>query len=156
MTEKFPPDPNVENLPSADVTFSEEKEQVKTTVSHPVLIPKEYIEDSMIQIRSSSLKRWTSKIKKVENSKINYSDLFLSLGMVGAGAIISALLADIKIDSTLGIIFYVVVPVVSAICLAIFYFKRKENSTNIETILADLIEEMPNPDEAEPQKRVSK
>lgn len=141
--------PDVSFLQSPDILKFEEKEKQKseyTTIEMGVFMPNDDVNDFIIQVRASLIKRIRDKLSPLCKQKFPLTEILLGVSTTLIGVVLSSIAADIKITETKGIIIFVVLPVIAAICGTSYFFVRANNVVSISKFAEDLLEEIPNPD----------
>ena len=132
------PEPNAQSMPTADISLVEDEKGVTQTESYPVIPKKNDSGDFVRPVKMSDLKRIDAEMISLKAGKIQWDELATAVAMLGFGASISALMSDVLIDSTLGVIFYVATPIVSfsAVMFVVMYkiMKKKTGLTAAEAI----------------------
>ena len=95
----------------------------------------------------SDLKKILFVIQTIKSAKIQWDEVAIGIATLGFGASISAILSTVKIATTLGIIFYIITPIISfsSTVFVIMHkiMKRKivsYSASTIENIITDYID----------------
>lgn len=112
------------SLPTADIKATIEENEIYQQHTYPILPTVQDSEDYMYSIRVSTLDRWRSKINNLIKNKFPWHELLLAISTLLAGAILSALISNIKLNTDLGILFYVVLPPIFLATLVAYFFVR--------------------------------
>ncbi|WP_439879883.1 hypothetical protein ACSX1A_11980 [Pontibacter sp. MBLB2868] len=122
-----------------------DKEEVTTTYTYPVHSLQDDVNDSIIKVRSSVLKKIRDKIEPYKSKKTNFSDLLLSIASTLTGIAIGALYSNLKLNTYLGGFTFIVLPILAAISGTSYFFIRKENRKALNDFAEELLLEIPNP-----------
>jgi len=141
------PKPNVVAKPTADISLIEDKKGVVQTESFPVIPRKNNADDFVRPVKMSDLKKILFVIQTIKSAKIQWDEVAIGIATLGFGASISAILSTVKIATTLGIIFYIITPIISfsSTVFVIMHkiMKRKivsYSASTIENIITDYID----------------
>lgn len=141
--------PDVSFLQSPDILKfegNEKKNTEYTTIKMEVVRPNDDENDFIIQVRASLLKRIRDKLSPLCKQKFPLTEILLGVSTTLIGVVLSSIAADIKIEETKGIIIFVVLPVIAAICGTSYFFVRANNVVLISKFAQELLKEIPNPD----------
>jgi len=135
---------NVPVMPVADISLTQDESGIIQTESIPVIPKNKDINDFARPIKMSDLRKISSKISHFKKNRIHWDEIALGISTLGFGGTISALLSKIKIDDPLGILFYIVLPIIS-FSLIVFLIMFKILHNKIDTNISVFIEEIINP-----------
>ena len=136
------PEPNVESKPSADIKLSQENEGIIQNESFPVIPKKLDKEDFYRTIKHSELTTIDTYADKLIQGKIKWDEIIMTICATGFGATISALISNVKLDTALGIIFYIVVPILSvagAVFVIMFKFMKRSNEQSFAQTIKNIV-----------------
>lgn len=132
------PEPNAVSKPTADISLTEDEKGVVQTESFPVIPKNNDAEDFVRPVRMSDLEKILAVTKSIKLEKIQWDEIAIGAATLGFGASISALLADVKIATGLGKIFYIVLPIISfsssVFVIMLKFMKHKVTSLSVNTI----------------------
>jgi hypothetical protein len=135
------PEPNAVSKPTADISLTENDKGVVQTESFPVIPKKNDANDFVRPVRMSDLRNILYVTKSIKSEKIQWDEIAIGVATLGFGASISALLADVKIVTFLGKIFYIVLPVIS-FSASVFVIMLKFMKHKVASFSAHTIEEI--------------
>lgn len=142
MSDFIEPEPNVESEPVADIVLTENENGIVQTEQLPV-IPKINTKNDFVRpIKRSDISKIYKELQNIKQNKIKWDEISLGITTLGLGATLSALLSGLSLTDNLGILFYIVVPLISmgtlifTIMYKIFIAKTSNNSaTTIQSII---------------------
>lgn len=145
------PKPNIESNPSADIKLSKENEGIIQNESFPVIPKNLDKEDFYRTIKYSELTMIDSNADRILAGKIKWDEIVMTICATGVGATISAFFSKAELDSNLGIIFYIIVPILSvagAVFVIMYKFMKRSNeqnyAQNIKSIIKSHLENSEN------------
>lgn len=151
MSEVFKPIETAGSLPVADISYSNTgvngTDQVTTNYQYDVKRPAEYQNDFIIEVKASQIRRIKEKIANVSESKYPIHEILLGVSSVSIGAFLSALISGVKLDSCLGIIMYLICPVIASGTGVAYFFTRYMNLTTIKDLASSIDENLIDPDD---------
>ncbi len=139
------PPPSADQIPAAD--FSPQTDIQVSNYSYAIKTPRPYITENEIKVRESVLRKVRSHLKKIDQNKIDWSDLFLALTTLSAGIIFSTLLSGVDFGSIQGKISYTAAPAVMTASLVAYIFMKRAEKDNPRQIAKECLLEIPDPDD---------
>jgi len=136
------PEPNIESKPSADIKLSQENEGIIQNESFPVIPKKLDKEDFYRTIKHSELTTIDTYADRLIEGKIKWDEIVMTICATGFGATISALISKVKLDTALGIIFYIIVPILSvsgAVFVIMFKFMKRSNEQSFAQTIKNIV-----------------
>lgn len=141
------PEPNTQTRPTADIALSEQKDGIIQNESFQVIPKSSDSSDFMRPLKMSDIRKIEDLAKNLQTSSIHWDEVLLAVASLGFGSTLSALLSDTKLDTSNGIIFFVIVPIISfsATVFVVMYKILKSKTTNyagkeIEKIIESYID----------------
>ncbi|EKY4879452.1 hypothetical protein QTU65_002782 [Vibrio vulnificus] len=134
------------SFPAADIKMESNGQDLTVNHSYAVITPLSDKKDFMVTIRATALKDWRAKLSKLTNHSFPIAEVLLALSSCGVGAFLSALASNIEMASTKGIIFFNILPAITAALLVAYFFVRSNEDSSASTIATSLLESIPNPD----------
>jgi len=137
------PEPNIESKPSADIKLSQGTEGIIQNESFPVIPKKLDKGDFYRTVKHSELSTIDSHAGRLLEGKIKWDEIIMTICAIGFGAIISALFSSVKLDTTLGIIFFIVIPILSfsgAVFVIMFKLMKRNNERNFAQEIKNIVE----------------
>lgn len=131
MEEVKMPEPNVSSKPTADIKLKQDESGITQTESFPVIPKNNDVNDFIRPVKMSDLKKIFNQAKAIKTNEFQWDELAISISSLGFGGTLSALSSGVKLDSTLGIIFYILFPIVSfASAVFVIMFKKLRHKTS--------------------------
>jgi len=87
-------------------------------------------------------------LEEVKNPRFTWGELLFGIATSSAGAIAGALTTDIQLDSPKGVVFYVVLPMVTVGTFVAYLFCRTSSFGKASEIARELLTAIPDPDKA--------
>ena len=108
--------------PVANVTLTTDDSKVATsTIQKNVITPEEYMIQDFIEVPSASLRQLSEILNEAEGIKRPKSEILLGVSTCCIGGVLSALCSKIELNSTLGIIMYIVLPIIAVGTLVAYF-----------------------------------
>lgn len=142
------PPASATTLPVADVRVSPADNNQMEYEAYAVRKPEEDLNDFKIQVRASTLTRCRAKLEQINTPEFPWHEGALALSMAAAGAFFTALPAEIKAGSTLGVLFYTVFPVIAVAAFVAYFFLRRSALREPADVVAGVLKELPDPSKA--------
>lgn len=119
----------------ADLTLTpEQSQQATSTIIKSVITPKEYLIEEFIEIRKGSLDEIENILQEIQTEKWPLGEILLSIASLCIGSSISALCSNVKLDSSLGKLMYILLPIIGVSCLISYFFIRNNQLKNIQEV----------------------
>ena len=145
MDEFQPPPPNAELLPSSDFTADELPERIEYQ-AYPVRKPEEDLNDFLIQVRASTLRRCRSRLVQLSHSTFPWHEVLLGISSLTAGAYLGALTSDnISKNSSQAIFFFTILPIIAVAAFVAYLFLRRSTLKESSEIGGEVLAELPDP-----------
>lgn len=140
----------VESLPIADISAPHDGGKVSTTTrDFTVKIPQKDADAVLLEVNASDLTHIRDKATSyLEEQRFLPAELLLGLGCISIGATLSALLSRVPLDSTNGVTFYIVAPVVAVGSIVKYSSDRKLQMRTGNDLAKDILSDISNPDDA--------
>ena len=148
MSGEFIPHRTVESIPAADITAEVTSGQLTTTRTYAVKQLGEDQNDFMLYVEASKLHKCRRKLQSITEVSFPIAEVLLGVATLCAGASLGALTTDIKLDSSKGMIFFILLPVVAVGCTVAFAFYRHYTAKSAAQIATDVLAELPDPNKA--------
>ncbi|MFW5891603.1 MAG: hypothetical protein ACOCUI_05240 [bacterium] len=136
------PEPNVETLPTADITISEQKDGVYQTEIYQIKKIMQNENDFMVTLKSSIIVKIYSKLKKMERIKIQWDEIALVIFSASSSASITAALSKPNDIQDWLPLFYTIFPIIASVSIvfAVMYkiFFKKEKQNYIEQLIEEI------------------
>lgn len=130
MNSFHPPEPNVIEKPTADISLVQDKNGVIQTESYPV-IPKPNVEnDYAIPVKMSDLTIIKDGATKLCKSKCKWDEITIGIATMGFGSTLSAIASNVQLNTSGGKIFYIIIPIISfSLSVFVIMFKIMKSQT---------------------------
>lgn len=113
MEEFQPPEPNANFQPTADIVLVQDENRIVQTESYPV-IPKANVKSDFARpVLMSDILEIEGEAEKLSKGKVQWDEIGIGVATMGFGATLSAITSNVKLDSNIGILFYIVIPIIS-------------------------------------------
>lgn len=143
----FEPIDTTTNSTVASVSISDtDNEEVTTTQTYQIRQPEEYKNEFFVNLRSSDIRKVRNLCENAKISKYPYHELLLGISTTFLGGLLGGLASNIELTSLLGIILYIVSPVISTSSFVAYLFVRKNSIKDINELVEDIEEYIPDPD----------
>lgn len=141
---------SIESLPVADISAPHGGSEVSTTNRNfTVKIPQKDADDFIVEVNASNLTCIRDKATSyLEEQRFLSAELLLGVGCVLIGALLTALLSRVPLDSTNGVVFYIMAPVFAVGLIAKYSSDRKLQMRTGDDLAKDILSEVPNPADA--------
>lgn len=142
----FPPEPNAQSLPAADVTLPLSNDEYRHA-SYPVRRPAEEIDEFLVECRASVLRQVREKLEKIKNTNFTLGEALLTVAATAGGTWLGALSSPISYtsDPWLWLLYFSFLPIV-AIALALTYlFKRQQTLSKASDLATEALVALPDP-----------
>lgn len=136
-------EPKIESKPSADIKLSQGNEGIIQNESFPV-IPKNLDKKEFYRtVKHSELFTIDSHGSKLLEGKTKWDEIIMTLCGIGFGATISALFSSVKLETTLGIIFFILIPILSfsgSVFVIMFKLMNRNHELNFAQEIRNIVE----------------
>jgi hypothetical protein len=149
MTEPEPLNPVAPPLATqraADVLAPAPGEGVQVTRTYPVRQPADDWNDFQVGVWANVLRRCRRRLVAVTRERVHIGEALLGLATLTGGGSLSAVIASVKLDSPLGIAFYVISPMVAVGCGVAYGMLRATGIRTARHLAEDVLLELPDPD----------
>ena len=139
------PKPSAEGLPAGDVQAPDDPTAPAIYQSSiPVFAAQEDLNEVMIRVKGSTLRRVRTNLSELKTQKVDWSDLFLALFTLAGGVWITSLIST----PVAGISTFVfgAAPLITVGSMVAFLFQRRNESRAAAQIATNALEELPDPD----------
>ncbi|CEN21232.1 hypothetical protein [Paraclostridium sordellii] len=126
----------VANVSIEDSTISD----AKTTLTYPIKQPDEYVNDFMVSLRASEIRKVRKYCDDAKKSKFPLHELLLAISTTCIGCFLGAVASNVDLASLKGIIMYFVSSIVASSTFVAYLFVRKNAIDDINE-LADKVKE---------------
>lgn len=136
-------EPKIESKPSADIKLSQGNEGIIQNESFPVIPKKLDKGDFYRTVKHSELSIIDSHANKLLEGKTKWDEIIMTVCATGFGATISALFSSVKLETTLGIIFFILIPILSfsgTVFVIMFKLMNRNNERNLAQEIRNIIE----------------
>jgi len=137
---------SIERVPVVYIQVNQTQQGMTMTQTYPVRITEDDKNDFIVQIRASVLRRNRTKLTRLRNLKFSYGEVLLGTSTLLLGASLSGLASKVELNSILGIIFYLIFPLISIGTAVAYGFYRKYSLENVVDIAQDMLDELPDPE----------
>jgi hypothetical protein len=144
--DEFPQEAPVTGLPAADVQAPQTGEGNQVIYTYPIHQPEEEFNDFQVGARASMLKRARKRLNLIINQSISIWEVLLCISSVSLGAVMSAIIAGIKLASWKGIMFYVVLPMVAVGTGVGGAMHRSSGSLTSKRLAREAFDNLPDPE----------
>lgn len=122
-------------LPTADIKANIENDGLVQHHSYQVIPTEVDKNEFMYSIRVSYLIKWSKKLTTLSYQSFPWHELIIAIATLLAGASLSALIAEVPLNSSLGVLFYVVhPPIIVGLSVSYFFIRSKKISNTIEIV----------------------
>lgn len=138
------PESNVIEKPTADISLKQDEKGVIQTESFPVIPKKNNADDFVRPVKMSDLKKILSITNNIKETRIQWDEITIGIATLGFGASISAILAGVKITTILGLIFYIITPIISfssTVFVIMYKIMNHKKTSDYANIIKDIIKE---------------
>lgn len=144
--EFLPPAPMAESIPTADVSFPPENNNIRHA-AYPVKQPEDEINEFMIEVRATKLSRCRTLLAKLEGNKFPWAELLLAVSSLAIGASLGALSSDVSFskNETLWKFLFIFLPLVGVATLTAYFFIRNTTNKVASSIATAVLAELPDP-----------
>jgi len=149
MLETFEPKRTTKSLTVAEVKLTNNKTGSTghtTTHTYPVVQPQEYNDEVMVNIKASDIRRVRNLCVEVKDYQFPWHELFLGIATILFGGLFGALATGVNLDSGLGIVFYIICPIIGTACFVSYVFIRGNQIKEIHELTRVIEEYIPDPD----------
>lgn len=148
MDEEFIPKESTISLPIADITIKKNNEVVTTNYEYAVKRPKEYENDFMVEVKASYLRKARSILEpSTHKRKFPIHEVLLFFASTALGSSLGAIISGIEIDSILGILMYVICPIITVGTFVSYIFLRRNKILAIQDLADKVLEYIVDPDD---------
>lgn len=141
MDNTFEPIDTTTNCTVADVSIGNTNiDGATTTLTYPVKQPDEYVNDFMVSLRASEIRKVRKYCDDAKASKFPWSELFLAISTTCIGCFLGAFSSNVELNSLKGIIMYIASLVIATGSFVAYLFIRKEAISDVND-LADKVKE---------------
>ena len=128
-----PPEPNANFQPTADIALVQDENGIVQRESYPV-IPKANMQSDFARpVLMSDILQIKREAKNLSKGKIQWDEIGIGIATMGFGATLSAIASNVKLDTDLGILFYIIIPIISfsvAVFVVMFKIMKAQTSTH--------------------------
>ena len=136
-------EPKIEIKPSTDIKLSQGNEGIIQNESFPVIPKKLDKGDFYRTVKHSELSTIDSHASKLLEGKIKWDEIIMTVCAIGFGAMISALFSSVKLETALGIIFFILIPILSfsgTVFVIMFKLMNRNNERNFAQEIRNIVE----------------
>lgn len=141
----FEPIDTTTNSTVASVSISE-GDEVTTTQTFEIRQPEEYKNEFYVNLRSSDIRKVRDICGNAKKSNFPFHELSLGISTTLLGGFLGALASGIELYSFLGIILYIICPVIGSSTFIAYLFLRGNSIRDINELVKDIEEYIPDPD----------
>lgn len=138
------PEPNYFSKPSADIILAPDEKGIVQSESFPVIPRNNSKNDFMRPVKMSDIIKINDIARNQKRKQFGWDELGIGITTLGFGSSLSALASNLQLNGALGIVFYIISPVVSFSCLIfVIMYKvlRREKATRTADMICSIIEE---------------
>lgn len=143
--EEFDPIDINSQEPVANIT-STSLNEVTTTLEYEVKIPEEYLNDFMIKIYASDLRKARKILEEAKKSRFPIHEILLGISTTCLGCFLGALCSNIALTSVLGKVVYIIIPMAAVGSFIAYLFLRKNAIREANDIADKVLEYIVDPD----------
>lgn len=137
----FEPIDTTTNCTVADVSINDTNiGSATTTLTYSIRQPEEYVNDFMVSLRASEIRKVRKYCEDAKKSEFPWSEILLAISTTCIGCFLGALTSNIELNSLKGIIMYVVSLVIASGTFVAYLFIRKGSISDVND-LADKVKE---------------
>ena len=145
------PPPNIVLKPTADIALLKDDSGVVQSESYAV-IPKNNSKNEYLRpVKMSDLLRIKKQAATITEQNVKWDEFALGISTLGFGSTLSALASSVALNTTLGVLFYIISPVLS-FSLAVFVVMYKVLRTKTDKNSAEIILQIVEPYEEAAQE----
>jgi hypothetical protein len=136
-------EPKILSKPSADIKLSQGNEGIIQNESFPVIPKKLDKGDFYRTVKHSELCTIDSHASKLLEGKTKWDEIIMTVCAIGFGATISSLFSSVKLETTLGIIFFILIPILSfsgTVFVIMFKLMNRNNERNFAHEIRNIVE----------------
>jgi hypothetical protein len=111
-----------------------------TTLTYPIKQPEEYVNDFMISLRASEIRKVRKYCDDAKTGKFPWHELLLAISTTCIGCFLGALTSSVELNSLKGIIMYIVSAVIASGSFVAYLFIRRYAISDVNE-LADKVKE---------------
>lgn len=135
-----------------NIHLTDDSDHVALREDHEVHIPSEYLQDSYVGLRVSSLRRAREQLIQAKQERSSCkADVILGLATTFLGWFLGGLSSSVALNTLLGILMLCVAPCAAVGLFVAFFFMRKEESQSKSDLAERVLEYLADPDEKEPE-----
>ncbi|HAT4245993.1 hypothetical protein LIZ77_05480 [Clostridium perfringens] len=130
----------------AEVTINNASMSNTTTLTYQIKQPNEYLNDFMVSLRASEIKKVRGLCDDAKKSSFPWNEILLAIATTFLGCILGALVSNIQLNSLKGIIIYILGGVIASGTLVAYFFVRKNAIDDINRLADNIKEYIVDPD----------
>lgn len=150
------PDVEIDTGPTAEAETAaavlrapEDDKGAALTETHPLRLPEEDWNDFRLGVWASVLRKSRKKLEDITSKhRFPWGELLLGVGTLTAGAVLSALIAGVGLDTKPGVFLFTVLPAISVGCLVAYGAVRYTATRTAQHLAEDVLEALPDPDKS--------
>lgn len=131
---------------AADVRARAVDEGTQVTRTYPVRQPVDDWNDFQVGVWANVLRRCRRRLEAISQERIQIGEALLGLATLTAGGSVSAIISGVKLDSALGVTFYIVSPMIAVGCGVAYGMLRSAGIRTARHLAEDVLQELPDPD----------
>ena len=142
----FPPPPNVEAVPAADVSLPVAPTDYRNA-SYLVKRPADEIEEFFVECRATTLTRCRKKLEQIAGSKFPIYEMLLAISALALGGWLGALASEITLAGSgmRGIFFFAILPVIGTASGIAYILLRAGSVKESAEVAQDILRDLPDP-----------
>jgi hypothetical protein len=142
----FPPAPMATSIPTADITFPPENNNVRHA-AYPVKQPEDEINEFMVEVRATKLSRCRTLLAELKEDKFPWAEFLLAVSSLAIGASLGALSSDVSYSANalLWKFLFIFLPLVGVASLTAYFFIRNTTNKAASRIATAVLNELPDP-----------
>lgn len=145
---EFVPIETASSLPVADATLSTNSKIVTTNYEYPVKQAEEDKNDFIVEVKASKLRKVRSKLELLANERFPLYECLLGIASAFLGAFLSGLASDMVLNSSKGIIIFIVCPIVATGTGVAYFYQRRISVNPPKVLINDIMDDLADPDKA--------
>lgn len=133
-------------LPTADVHAPGVGAGTQVTRTYPIRQPADDWNDFQVGVWANVLRRSRHRLETVTRQRVHIGEALLGVATLTAGGSLGAVISSVRLDSSLGVAFYVVSPMVAVGCGVAYGLLRATGIRTAKHLAEDVLQDLPDPD----------
>lgn len=136
------PDPNIENIPTADVSIHTSESGTYQTESFPIKTLKTNYNDYMVTLKKSLLERIYNKLEEANKIPLSWDEFSIIIFSASSSASLTAALSPIGNIKDYRVLFFTILPIIAASSIVFTimfkFYRHKIKNNQISEILLEI------------------